>query len=136
MDSFGGDGPWVSFPQAGPLLVLGEHVATLSSDPSLSLHGFLVGCVSLGLDRPLFLEAVAVVSSMGCCCPLVVSGTAAEAAVDGFFVVVSCDNAVSESTVSCVSFSTMTLGGVLSLTSPDLLTAALPTSSGGVDCRE
>lgn len=110
---------WASFPGAVALLVLGGDADTLSSGPALSLHCLFGGCVSLGLDRGLFLEVVGEVSSAGCWCPSLGSGAAAVVmAVDSFFVAPSCD-AVRESTVSCGSFSTMTLGGVFSLASPD-----------------
>lgn len=89
--------PRVSFPGAGPLLVLGGQGTTHSSGPSL--HDFLGGCVSLGLDKSLFLGVVVEASSRGCCCPPLVSGVAAEVGVGSFFGVLSWDNAVNESTV-------------------------------------
>lgn len=90
--------PRVSFPGAGPLLVLGQGTKH-SSGPTASLHDFLGGCVSLGLDKSLFLDIVFEASSWGCCCSPLVSGDAVGVAVDSFFGLLSWDNAVKESTV-------------------------------------
>ena len=123
MESFGGCGARVSFLVVRSLLLLEglmvmvESSGPASSSPACPLHDFLACCVSLGLDKGLFLGVLSAESLEDCCLPSIVSGARVEV-VGCFLGLASWAKAVSESTVSCGNFSTITLGGVLSLASP------------------